>query len=143
MRTLHRMSLPAFLASLLVVWTGSFAHGSFPGPQTPVSAEVPVLKAGAGSCSADFVVTDSSGKGVYDAKISVQMQYGFMGLHKLDLTAGTNFDGKARIEGLPEKTKRAADFKISHGNQSKLVPYEPLDSCQAQHQVILGDGPGT
>jgi len=137
MRTTHRMSLPAGLASLLVVWAVSFADGSFPGPQTPSSPEVPVVKVAAGPCSADFVVSDSSGKGIYDAKIGIQIQYGFMGRLKLDLNVGTNWEGRARIEGLPEKIRRSAAFRVSHGNQSRLVPYDPQGNCHAQHQVIL------
>jgi hypothetical protein len=128
------------LVSALALWSASLAHG-LPRPQTkaPDSAEVPVLKAGAGPCSADFTVRDTSGKGVYDAKITLQVQYGFLGVRKLDLNIGTNYEGKARIEGLPDKTKRAADFKITHGSDSKAVPYDPYSACSAQHEVVLGD----
>ena len=139
MRTKHRMSLPAWLAGLLVVWAVPFAHSYFPGPQTPSSAEVPVVKVAAGPCSADFVVSDASGKGIYDAKIGIQIQYGFMGRLKLDLNVGTNWEGKARIEGLPEKIRRTAAFKVSHGNQTRLIPYNPQNNCRAQHQVTLGE----
>lgn len=138
MRTARRMSLPAWLASLLVVWAVSFAQGSFPRPQTANSPEVPVVKVAAGSCSADFVVSDASGKGIYDAKIGIQIQYGFMGRLKLDLNVGTNWEGKARIEGLPEKIRRTAEFKVFHGNQTRLIPYNPQNNCRAQHQVTLG-----
>ena len=40
-------------------------------------------------------VTDLSGKPLYNAKIHVQIRYGFLGLRKLDLETGTNADGKA------------------------------------------------
>jgi len=117
----------------------SFVYNSFAKSQAQGSAEVPVLKGGAGSCTADFVVSDSSGKGVYDAKIAIQIKYGFMGLRKLDLTIGTNFEGKARVEGLPEQFKGSAEFKVSHGDQSKTVPYDPQANCHPRHEVVLGE----
>lgn len=128
-----------WLAGLLLVSSSPFANSSFAGPQAQGSADVPVLKGGAGSCTADFVVTDSSGKGVYDAKIAIQIKYGFMGLRKLDLTIGTNFEGKARIEGLPEQFKGSAEFKVSHADKSKTVPYDPQADCHPRHEVILGE----
>jgi len=134
-----RMRLAGWLTGLLVVSLTAFAQSSSPTPQAPVSAEVPVVKGGAGTCSADFVVTDSSGKGIYDAKIRIQIGYRFMGLHKLDLTVGTNYEGKARIEGLPEQIKKTAEFKISHGDQSKSLPFDPLSDCHPRHDVTLGE----
>jgi hypothetical protein len=139
MQTSHRMWLASWLAGLLVVSVSTFARSPFPGPQAPNSAEVPIAKGGAGSCTADFVVSDSSGKGIYDAKIGIQIRYGFMGLHRLDLTVGTNFEGKARIEGLPEQIKKTAEFKVSHGDQSKTLPYDPQADCHSRHEVALGE----
>jgi hypothetical protein len=126
-----------WVASLLTV--SIFAPGSFASPQSPDSAEIPIVKGGAGSCSADFVVSDASGKGIYNAKIVVQLKYGFMGLHRLDATVSTNFYGKARIEGLPEQIKKTAEFTVSHGDQSKSVPYDPAAECQSQHVVTLNE----
>ena len=135
-----RTSLRMWLAVLLIVLVPPFARGVFPESQAPTSPEVPVAKGGAGPCSADFVVRDSAGKGVYDAKIVIQVQYGFFGARKLGLTIGTNYEGKARMEGLPEKIKNPAEFKISHGDQNKSVPYDPLTNCHAQHEATLGEG---
>jgi hypothetical protein len=135
MRSCHRFWLAGLLLGLLF----SFVHNSFGRTQTPGSADVPVLKGGAGPCTADFAVSDSTGKGVYDAKIAIQIKYGFMGLRKLDLTIGTNFEGKARVEGLPEQFKGSAEFKVSHGDQSKTVPYDPQANCHPRHEVILGE----
>ena len=135
MRTDHRL----LLAGLIFTLIPAFSMMSFAGQQAPNSADVPVAKGEAGPCSADFVVSDPSGKGVYDAKIGIQIKYGFMGLHKLDLTVGTNFEGKARVEGLPEQIKGSAEFKISHGDQSKTVSYEPQANCHPRHEVTLGE----
>jgi hypothetical protein len=134
-----RRSHGIWLAGLLVASIAVFSSSSFAGPQAPNSADVPIVKGGAGSCSADFVVNDPSGKGVYDAKIGIQIKYRFLGLHKLDLTVGTNYEGKARIEGLPEQIRGPAEFKIRHGDQSKIVPFDPQDNCHPRHEVILGD----
>ena len=139
MKTTHRTWLAGWLAGLLVVSISTFATSSLPKPQAPDSAEVPVVKGGAGSCTADFVVSDSSGKGIYDAKIRIQIKYRFMGLHKLDLTVGTNYEGKARIEGLPEQIKKTAEFTVSHGDQTKSLPYDPEVDCHSRHDVTLGE----
>jgi len=109
------------------------------GAQANAPAGEPVLVVDAGQCTADFVVRDASGKGVYDARITLQAQYGFMGLRKLDLSVGTNAEGKARIEGLPEKIRKAADFKIAQGGREKSLPYDPVRQCYAQHEVVLSD----
>jgi hypothetical protein len=127
------------MACLLTVSISIFAPGSFAAPQAPSSAEIPVVKGGAGSCAADFVVSDASGKGVYNAKIVIQLKYGFMGLHRLDATVSTNFDGKARIEGLPEQIKKTAEFTITLGGRSKTLSYDPIAECQSRHEVMLGE----
>jgi hypothetical protein len=139
MQISHRMWLAGCLASLIVVSISTFARSAFPAPQATGGAEIPVVKGGVGSCTADFTVSDSSGKAIYDAKIRIQIRYRFMGLHKLDATVGTNYEGKARIEGLPEQIKGTAEFKVSHGDQSKSLPYDPLDDCHPRHDVILGE----
>ena len=126
----------ANLAAILAI-VSIFALGSFASPQSPNSAEIPVVKGGAGSCSADFVVSDASGKGIYNAKIVIQLKYGFMGLHRLDATVSTNFDGKARIEGLPEQIKKTAEFTVSNGGQSKSLPFDPAAECQSRHDITL------
>jgi hypothetical protein len=131
-----RAALKILLLSGMAVWAASLAQAQQP-PEN--SAAVPVAKAGAGPCMADFTVRDASGKGVYNAKITLQLQYGFLGVRKLDLNVGTNYEGKAEVDGLPEKTKRAAEFKISHGNVSKTVPYDPLNHCYSQNDIMLDE----
>ena len=134
--------LIALLVSGLIACAPVFAQDAPATPtQAPQNAPLPVLVVDAGPCTAEFVVRDASGKGLYDAKITLQAQYGFMGLRKLDLNVGTNYEGKARVEGLPEKVRRPADFKIAHGGREKTVPYDPVAKCYAQHDIILGDAP--
>jgi hypothetical protein len=139
MQTSLRIWLAGSLAALIAVSLSTPARSAFPKPQAPASPAVAVVNGGAGSCTADFVVNDSSGKGVYAAKIEIQIRYGFMGLHRLDATVSTNSEGKARIEGLPERINKTAEFKVSHGDQSKSLPYDPLADCHPRLQVLLGE----
>ena len=135
-QTSNKLWLAGCLAGLLVVSSPIFA---FPASQAPGSADVPVVNGGAGACTADFTVSDLSGKAIYDAKIRIQIKYGFMGLHKLDATVGTNYEGKARIEGLPEQIKGTSEFKVTHADQSKSLPYDPRADCHPRHDVTLGE----
>ncbi len=139
MRTLNKMWRQGWRAALLIIFISLLAPNSFAIPQAPNPTDVPVVKGGAGSCTADFVVKDSSGIAIYNAKIEIQLKYGFMGLHKLDATAPTNVDGKARFEGLPEQTKGTAEFEITHADQSKSLPFDPRSDCHPHHEVVLGE----
>ena len=131
--------LLTLLLSGVAACLGLLLAQNVPASQAKVEegAAPPVLKADAGTCTAEFVVRDASGRGVYDAKITLQVQYGFMGFRKLELNVGTNHEGKARIEGLPEKTRKPADFKISQGGREKTVAYDLVGHCHAQHEVTL------
>jgi hypothetical protein len=135
MRNSHR----PWLAFLLFGSISILAPSSFAMPQAAGGADVPVVKGGSGTCTADFVVKDASGKGIYDAKIEIQIKYGTFGLHRLDATVGTNSDGKARIEGLPERIRKTAEFKVSHGGQTKTLPFDPDSDCHPHPEVVLGD----
>jgi hypothetical protein len=136
MRSL-RMIWPAALIAAAISLAG---QNALAGPQAAGGNDVPVVKGGAGPCTADFVVRDASGKGIYDAKIEIQIRYRFGGFHRLDAKVGTNADGKARIEGLPDHDiKKMAEFTVTHGDQSKTLAYDPDADCHARHEVILGD----
>jgi hypothetical protein len=138
-QTSKKLWLAAWLTGVLIVSSPIFARNYFPASQAPGSADVPVVSGGAGACTADFTVSDSSGKAIYDAKIRIQIKYGFMGLHKLDATVGTNYEGKARIEGLPEQIKGTSEFKVTHADQRKSLPYDPAADCHPRHDVTLGE----
>ena len=101
------------------------------------AAAVPVVKGDLGPCSADFTVTDGDSKPLYDARIHVTIAYGFMSKRKSDLEIGTDSDGKARIEGLPEKVKKILEFKIRHGEKTKSVMHDPANECHASFAVVL------
>jgi hypothetical protein len=101
------------------------------------SKTIPVIDGGIGPCSADFTVTDASGAPVYDTKVRVHIEYGFMGLHKLDLEVGTNIDGKARFEGLPAKTKRGLLFQAVQGDREGSAFDDPANTCKGQFAIAL------
>jgi hypothetical protein len=132
-----KISLQGVLAVLLAAFILIFGRSSF--SQSQASSDVAVVKGEAGPCTADFVVIDSVGKGVYGAKIRIQVKYGFGGFHRLDGIVGTNFEGKARFEGLPERIKGTAEFDITKGSQAKTVPYDPHVDCHPRHEVTLGE----
>jgi len=103
------------------------------------AVEVPVVSAGLGPCTADFVVTDGAHKPLYDAKIHMTFKYGFMNKRQQDLEVGTNSDGKARFEGLPAKLKKVKvlEFRIRAGDHAKLVTEDPEINCHATFNVDL------
>jgi hypothetical protein len=100
--------------------------------------EVPVINGMVGSCSANFTVTDSEKKPIYNAKINVIIRYGFLGLHKSELQIGTNSEGRARVTGLPDKVKKPLEFRISSGSLSKTVLVNPTEKCDSSVEVVLG-----
>ena len=102
------------------------------------TADVPAVKADVGPCSADFTVTDGENKPIFDAKIQARVRYGFMSKRKTDLEVGTNSDGKARVEGLPDKAKKPLEFHVRHGEFLKSVTQDPASDCHANFTVVLG-----
>lgn len=108
-----------------------------PAAQPPV--EVPVLKAGLGSCSADFTVTDAEGKPVYLATIHVRLRYGFMSLKRMDLEVGTNSDGRARVEGLPAKA-RPLNYEVVKDSTRRIVTQDLSTVCNGTYAVSLTSG---
>jgi hypothetical protein len=104
-------------------------------PETP-KAEVAVLKADLGPCSADFIVKDAEGKPVYAAAIHVRMRYGAMGVKRMDLEVGTNVDGTARVEGLPTKA-RLLTYDIQKAGTKATVEQNLADSCHAKFERTL------
>ena len=105
-------------------------------PDAQKPPELPVLKAGLGPCAADFVVKDADGKPVYLAMIHVRVRYGFMSVKRMDIEVGTNSDGKARVEGLPEKAKPLA-YEIQKDTKKASAEQDVASKCQATFDVTL------
>ena len=99
-------------------------------------AEVPVLKAGLGTCAADFVVTDEGGKPVYQATIHSKIRYGAMSIKRMDVEVSTNEEGKARIEGLPKKAKPIV-YDIEKNGTKATANQDVTTGCLASLQVAL------
>jgi hypothetical protein len=107
--------------------------------QTPAKPVPPtaVLKAALGGiCSADFTVKDAGGKPVYAAMIHVKVRYGMFGVKRADLEIGTDSDGKARIEGLPEKA-RPLVYDIKKGALDGSAEQNVEEKCQATFEVTI------
>jgi hypothetical protein len=128
-----RSAVLAGALSICAVWICSSAFPAWQAQQP----EVPAVRADVGPCSADFTVTDGASKPIYDAKIQIRLRYGFLSKRKTDLEVGTNSNGKARIEGLPEKAKKPLEFSVHHDKLSKTVVQDPASDCHASFTVVL------
>ena len=98
--------------------------------------ELAVISARLGACAADFTVKDSDGQPVYAAIIHVRIRYGFLGIKRMDLEIGTDSDGKARVEGLPDRVKPLT-YDIQKADKKASVEQTHLSNCQATYEVSL------
>lgn len=106
-------------------------------PAQAPTPEIATLKAALGGiCSADFTVKDADSKPVYGAIIHVRVRYGAFGIKRADLEVGTNSDGKARIEGLPDKAKPLS-YEIKKADKKASVEQAVATACQAKYEVSL------
>ncbi|MFZ0733427.1 MAG: hypothetical protein WAM79_13955 [Candidatus Sulfotelmatobacter sp.] len=103
--------------------------------QQPDPHSVPVVDAGVGPCTADFTITDSDGKPVYAAQITVRVRYGHF--HRMDLEVGSNVDGKARFIGLPDHPKSGLFFQATAGDRTGSAFDDPSTNCKAQFPVTV------
>ena len=98
---------------------------------------VPVVDGKLGRCTADFTVTDEDKNPLYNAKIDVDIRYGFLGLRRMSLQVGTNSEGRARVAGLLDKPDKKFSFKITSGTMSEAVLMNTSDGCNAVFEVTL------
>ena len=107
--------------------------------QAPAPNEkVPVIQGGAGPCSLELTVMGADGKPVYAATVKVHIAYGFGGMRKLDLEAGTNSDGKVKFAGLPARVQRPPlEFHASKDEYEGVVAFDPSAECQGKHDITL------
>jgi DNA-binding beta-propeller fold protein YncE len=105
-------------------------------PQRDLTQDLAVISARLGNCSADFTVTDAGGAPIYAATVHVRIRYGFMGLKRMDLEVGTGSDGKARVEGLPEKAKPLV-YDITKDGRKTTVDQDLATMCRGTYQVSL------
>jgi hypothetical protein len=100
--------------------------------------KVPVIDGGAGSCSIELTVKDANGKPVYATIVKVHIKFGFGGMRRLDLEAGTNSDGKAKFSGLPARVQRPPlEFQASKDELEGVATFDPTTDCQANREIVL------
>lgn len=133
MRTTHHRSLWTILALLGLVLGG---NGTLCGSDKPEST-VASVDAGIGPCSIEFTVKDAKGAPVYNAKVSVHIAYGFVGMRRINLEVGTNSEGKARFDGLPERIKQPLTFHAAEKEREGEKSYPPFKECPAKQDVIV------
>lgn len=99
---------------------------------------VPVIQGGAGPCSIELIVRGADGKPVYAATVKVHIKYGFGGMRRLDLEAGTNSDGKVRFAGLPDRVQRPPlEFRGSKDELVGIASFDPSTECQAKREIAM------
>jgi hypothetical protein len=105
-----------------------------------VAAEenVPIVDAHIGGCSTTVTVVDREENPVYNAKVTVDIRYGFLGVRKMSLEVGTNSEGKATLAGLPEKPKSPLEFQVTSGSLSKKVLVDTTVKCRDSIRVKIG-----
>ena len=135
----HDLRTRALPLTLLVVALSISAFSQAPAAPDPHA--VPVVDGAIGPCSADFTITDDAAHPVYAAKIKVHIAYGFMNTHKLDLEVGTNYEGKARFTGLPDRVKRGLFFEASESDRTGNAFDDPATTCKNQFTVVLRKKP--
>ena len=123
---------------LCAAQTQSDQQMASPHSGTAPSQKVPVIDGAAGPCSLELTVTTSDAKPVYAATIKVHVTYGFAGIRKLDLEAGTNADGKVKFIGLPSRVHRPPlEFQASKDQWVGTAAYNPDAECHARHDIML------
>jgi hypothetical protein len=126
---MRRLVVPVLLFSLCI------ALPRKAGTQSP--AEPAEISADLGSCSALITVTGADSEPVYAAKITARVQYGIMGVKKLDLEAYTGPDGKLKIVRLPEVLKKPMVIHVGKDGKGDQVEFKPAQRCQATFDVQL------
>ncbi|MBV9181068.1 MAG: hypothetical protein JO356_07140 [Acidobacteria bacterium] len=103
-----------------------------------VAETVPIMDGGAGPCSLELTVTTADGKPVYAAIIKVHIAYGFGGIRKLDLEAGSNSEGKVKFTGLPARVHGSPlEFHAAKDDLEGVASYDPAAECEANHGISL------
>ena len=123
------------LATLLVLFPPSESAQSVAAAVAPAE-----ISADMGTCSALITVTGSGSKPIYGAKVTTRIQYGFLGVKKLDLEAYTGADGKLRITNLPEVLKKPMYIYISKDDKQEIEEFKPNVRCHATFDVQLNSG---
>ena len=102
-----------------------------------VSPPLAEISADLGACSALLTVTGPDGKPVYSARVTARVQYGMMGVKKLDLEAFTGADGRLKIVRLPDSLKKPLVIHVGKDSLQEVVEFKPEERCHAEFDVHL------
>jgi hypothetical protein len=107
--------------------------------QAPATNEkVPTIQGNAGPCALELSVVGTDRKAVYAASVKVHIKYGFGGMRRLDLEAGTNSEGKVKFAGLPVRVQRPPlEFQASKDELTGVAAFDPATECQAKREIAL------
>jgi len=127
------------LCLLLLLISTSMVFAQDENAKAPAQqSKVPVINSDlGGECSAEIRVTDVKMNPIYNAKVSVEVEYGFEDWHHTTLEIYTNNDGKARFEGLPRKSRGPYAFTANFKGRQTTVIDEPRDNCKGSFTAIL------
>jgi len=95
------------------------------------------ISADLGACSALITVTGADSKPIYSAKVNTRIQYGLLGMKKLDLEAYTGIGGQVKITNLPEVLKKPMFIHIGKDDKQETVEFKPNEHCHATFDVQL------
>jgi hypothetical protein len=137
MRSYNWKDMNGLLGILCYLVIATIALPSQAQAQT-LDEKVPTIQGGVGRCSLDLTVLGVDGKPVYAATVRVHIRYGFGGMHRLDLEAGTNSDGKVRFAGLPARVQRPPlEFHAAKETFEGVATFDPSTECHASRDVKL------
>lgn len=133
LKIMRNLILPTAIMASLLAFTPSTGRAQ-------AAAEAPVpneMSADMGTCSAQISVTGSDLKPVYGAKVDTRIQYGPLGVKRLDLEGYTGANGRIKITNLPEVLKKPMYIHIRKNDEDHVVEFKPSRHCQAEFDVQL------
>ncbi len=123
---------------ILAVLSATLVAVSLSAQESSHNEKVPVMDGGAGPCSLELSVIGADAKPAYAATVKAHMSYGFGGIRRLDLEAGTNSDGKVKFIGIPARVHQPPlQFHASKDEFEGVTAYDPSTECQAKHDIRL------
>jgi hypothetical protein len=133
LESMRNLSLSILIVSSLLVYCSlSGSAQSTAGVVAPSE-----ISADLGTCSALITVTGIDSKPIYGAKMNTRIQYGLLGVKRLDLEAFTDADGQVKITNLPEALKKPMYIHITKGEKEEIVQFKPNVRCRATFNVQL------
>jgi hypothetical protein len=130
MRNLFLPALVLASSCLIATSAGRAQNAATPPVPNEISADM-------GTCSAQISVTGTDLKPVYGAKVTTRIQYGLLGVKRLDLEGYTGPNGRVKITNLPEVLKKPMYIHISKNDEDHVVEFKPSWHCQAEFDVEL------